>query len=103
MEPFLKEAPLEDGFALLEQRVQKAALRLRELQGENRTLRSELQSALTRAQKAESEARAAGERAADGRHEAGRAETEELAELRRERDEVRRRIAKLVELLERLD
>ncbi len=92
---------MEEGFELLEQRVQKAALRLRELQEANDALRSELQSAKARAEKAEREARVVAERASAA--EGSEAAARELAGLRREREEIRSRVLRLVELLGRLE
>jgi hypothetical protein len=92
---------MDDHFDLLEQRVQKAAARLRELKTENATLRADFHAATTRAEKAERAARSASAPAAT---------TDELAraratanQLASEREEIRARIAKLLELLERLE
>jgi predicted RNase H-like nuclease (RuvC/YqgF family) len=84
--------------------VEKAVARLKELTAENRSLRGELQAAAGRLEKAEAQARAASERVAVAPRDDGRLEaaTRELAGLQSERDEIRRRIGRLVELLEKL-
>lgn len=95
---------MDNSFDLLEQRVEKAVARLKELTSENRSLRGELQAATGRLEKAEAQARSAAERAAASSGEDGRLEAanQELGELRSEREEIRRRIGRLVELLEKL-
>ena len=92
---------MDDHFDLLEQRVQKAAARLRELKAENATLRAEIHAATTRAEKAERAARSAGP-SAPGADELARARAT-AAQLVSEREEIRARIGKLLELLERLE
>jgi chromosome segregation ATPase len=92
---------MDDHFDLLEQRVQKAAARLRELKAENATLRGEVQAATTRAEKAERAVRAVAQQPA-GAEELARAQ-EAARELSSEREEIRARVGKLLELLERLE
>jgi chromosome segregation ATPase len=92
---------MDEHFDLLEQRVQKAAARLRELKGENATLRAEIHAATTRAEKAERAVRAAAQQPA-GTDELARAQAA-VRELSSERDEIRARVGKLLELLERLE
>lgn len=110
---------VEDSFKLLEDKVQKAAVRLRELSAERETLRAEVAAAVTRADRAEAEAQSARARAEQAERELGaaresvraddgeasRAEAaeQEAAQLRRRQDELRKRMAKLVELLESLE
>jgi predicted RNase H-like nuclease (RuvC/YqgF family) len=96
---------MEEGFRLLEDRIQKAAARLKELQAEARGLRSELAEAKTRAEKAERRIAEAGGGDGDGAEERRKAEAlaREVKTLRREREEIHSRIARLVELLEGLD
>jgi prefoldin subunit 5 len=96
---------VDDSFELLEQRVQKAAARLQALTAENATLRAELEKAVARGDEAVREAHAATDGGAIAAKEGARVETieRELLELRRERDLVRSRIAKLVTLLDTLD
>ena len=93
---------MDDHFDLLEQRVQKAAARLRELKGENATLRGELRTAAARAEKAERAARGAAGQPAAGTDELARARAAAAA-LASEREEIRARVRKLLELLERLE
>ncbi len=92
---------MDDHFDLLEQRVQKAAARLRELKAKNASLRAEARAAAARAEKAERAAHNAAQppAAAD---ELARARAT-AAELTTEREEIKARIRKLLELLERLE
>ena len=92
---------MDDHFELLEQRVQKAAARLRELKAENATLRAEAHAAAARAEKAERGARAAVPPPA-GADELAQARAT-AAQLTAEREEIKARIRKLLELLERLE
>ncbi len=92
---------MDDHFDLLEQRVQKAAARLGELKAENAKLRSEIRAATARAEKAELAARSAARPPADA-DELARARAA-AAELASEREAVRTRLRKLLELLERLE
>jgi chromosome segregation ATPase len=92
---------MDDHFDLLEQRVQKVAARLRELKAENATLRAEVHASTTRAEKAERAARAAAQQPA-GADELARARAA-AGELASEREEIRARVGKLLELLERLE
>ncbi len=100
---------MDDGFELLEQKVHKAAARLRELAAERDALRSEAaslraetESLKARLHKADEEARSGGGRGQpELRARAEKAERE-LAALREERGELRRRVARMVELLDSL-
>jgi predicted RNase H-like nuclease (RuvC/YqgF family) len=95
---------VEDSFKLLEERIHKAAQRLKELSAEAQALRAELGQAKARAEKAEKAlAEAVASRGADP-EEGQRAEAvaRELSTLKRERSEIRARIAKLVGVLESL-
>jgi hypothetical protein len=92
---------MDDHFDLLEQRVQKAAARLGELKAENAKLRSEIRAATARAEKAELAARGAAQPPADA-DELARSRAA-AAELVSEREQVRARLRKLLELLERLE
>jgi predicted RNase H-like nuclease (RuvC/YqgF family) len=95
---------VEDSFKLLEDRVHKAAQRLKDLSAEAQSLRAEVAQAKARAEKAERAlAEAAGRRGGDA-EDARRTQAlaSEVATLRRERDEIRDRIEKLVSLLEDL-
>jgi NifB/MoaA-like Fe-S oxidoreductase len=95
---------VEDSFKLLEDRVHRAAERLKELSTEAQSLRGELAQARGRAEKAERAlAEAEGKR---GRDVEESKKTEALAAevktLRHERAEIRERIEKLIGLLESL-
>jgi predicted RNase H-like nuclease (RuvC/YqgF family) len=95
---------VEDSFKLLEERIHKAAQRLKELSAEAQALRAELGQAKARAEKAEKAlAEAVASPGADP-EEGQRAEavSRELSTLKRERSEIRARIAKLVGVLESL-
>jgi uncharacterized coiled-coil DUF342 family protein len=95
---------VEDSFKLLEDRVHKAVQRLKDLAAEAQSLRAELAEARARADKAERALADAAGRPGRGAEEAKRAEAlaAEVKGLRRERDEIRDRVAKLVGLLDRL-
>jgi predicted RNase H-like nuclease (RuvC/YqgF family) len=95
---------VEDSFKLLEERIHKAAQRLKELSAEGQALRAELSEAKARAEKAEKALADAEARHGKGAEEAERAEAlaRELATLKRERSEIRNRIEKLVGVLESL-
>jgi chromosome segregation ATPase len=94
---------VEDSFKLLEDRIHRAAERLKTLSAEGQALRAELAQAKSRAEKAEQALAAAAEREGTGAEEA-RAEAlaRELSTLKREREEIRDRVEKLVGLLESL-
>ena len=80
---------MEDSFKLLEERIHKAAQRLKELPAEAQALRAELGQAKARAEKAEKAlAEAASSRGAGtpGRREKAEAVARELTTLKRERD-----------------
>ncbi len=95
---------MEDSFKLLEERIHKAAHRLKELSAEGQALRAELSQAKSRAEKAEKALADAEARQGKGALEAEKAEAlaRELASLKRERSEIRNRIEKLVGVLESL-
>ena len=100
---------MDDGFELLEQKVHQAAARLRELAGERDALRSQAASLRSEAESLKARLHKAEEAAHSG---SGRAEPElraraekaerELQALHRDREELRGRVARLVELLEGL-
>jgi predicted RNase H-like nuclease (RuvC/YqgF family) len=95
---------VEDSFKLLEDRVHRAAERLKDLSAEAQSLRAELAQAKARAEKAERAlAEAAGRHGADA-GQAKRAETlaGDVKALRQEREEIRHRIGKLLALFEGL-
>ena len=95
---------MEDSFKLLEDRIHRAAERLKTLSAEGQALRVELAQAKSRAEKAEQALAAAREREGKGGDEARKAEAlaREVSTLKREREEIRDRIEKLVGLLESL-
>jgi predicted RNase H-like nuclease (RuvC/YqgF family) len=100
----MRERPVEDSFKLLEDRIHKAAQRLKDLSAEAQSLRADLAHAKARAEKAERAlAEAVGRQGAEV-DEAKKVEAlaREVKTLRREREEIRDRVAKLVGLLERL-
>jgi predicted RNase H-like nuclease (RuvC/YqgF family) len=96
---------VEDGFDLLEQKVRKAADLVRRLQGENKELRTELSRAQGRLGEVESRLDAADRRRGSSEEETQKMDglAREVRTLRQEREEVRTRIAKLVEVLDSLD
>jgi len=95
---------VEDSFKLLEDRIHRAAERLKTLSAEGQALRAELAQAKSRAEKAEKALAAAAAREGTGAEEARKAEAlaRELTTLKREREEIRDRVEKLVGLLESL-
>ena len=95
---------MEDSFKLLEDRIHRAAERLKTLSAEGQALRAELAQARSRADKAEQALAAAKEREGAGAGEAEKAQAlaREVSTLKREREEIRDRIGKLVGLLESL-
>ena len=97
---------MDNAFDLLEQRVRRAAEALRRLQGENADLKKQLgraEAALRQAEKAlgAAEKQQAVPSAADAQK--LDALGKELVSLRKDREELRHRIARLVEVLEGLD
>jgi FtsZ-binding cell division protein ZapB len=97
---------LDNAFDLLEQRVRRAAETLRRLQAENADLKKQLgraQSALQQAEKALSaaEKQAAAPNPADTQKLDGL--QKEVLALRKDKDEIRDRLGRLVEVLEGLD
>ncbi|HSD28178.1 MAG TPA: hypothetical protein VLL75_12815 [Vicinamibacteria bacterium] len=95
---------VEDSFKLLEDRVHRAAERLKELSAEGQSLRGELAQARARAEKAERALAEAQGRQGRQAEEAKRTESlaAEVKTLRHEREEIRVRVEKLVSLLETL-
>jgi predicted RNase H-like nuclease (RuvC/YqgF family) len=96
---------MEDGFALLEEKVHKAADLVKRLRKENKTLGEVADKAKNALQDAEKKfAALQKEKAqAEGSSEAADKLRGEVEQLQKERSEVRNRIAKLVDLLETLD
>jgi chromosome segregation ATPase len=107
---------VDDGFKLLEEKVKRAAERMRQLASENQLLKaavaqgtSSLEEAARRAEAADKRREAAEKRLREvpriNPEEAERLESlaGEVKGLRREREEIRARIAKLVETLDGLE
>jgi hypothetical protein len=96
---------MEDSFALLEEKVHKAADLVKRLRKENKTLGEEAARAKSALQDAEKKLTALQKEKAHAAEQTGAADKlrEQLDGLQRERTEVRNRIAKLVDLLEGLD
>ena len=95
---------MENAFDLLEERVRRAAEALRRLQADNAELKKQLvraQGALQQSEKALEEA----QRTKASPQDANKAEglNRELVTLRREREELRARLARLVEVLDGLE
>jgi predicted RNase H-like nuclease (RuvC/YqgF family) len=95
---------VEDSFKLLEERIHRAAQRLKDLSAEAQSLRAEVGRAKARAEKAEKALADATSRQDTGAEAAEKAEAlgREVATLKRERSEIRARIEKLVGILEGL-
>ena len=96
---------MEDSFALLEEKVVKAADLVKKLRKENRTLGEEASRAKAAMQEAEKKIAALQKEIAASSEHGEKVDglEKQLDDLTRERGEVRNRIAKLVELLEGLD
>lgn len=96
---------MEDSFKLLEERIRRAAERLKELQSENESLRKDLGESDGRAEKAEKKLEEVAEAGASRESASKKAETlaRELKGLRKEREEIRTRLGRLLELLENLE
>jgi len=96
---------VEDSFNLLEERIRRAAERLKELQSENESLRKDLGKADARAEKAEKklEEVAKAESSLESASKKAESQGRELKALRKERDEIRTRLGRLLELLETLE
>jgi len=93
---------VEDSFKLLEERVRRAAERLKELQSENESLRKDLGESDARAEKAEKKLEEVAEAEVSRESASKKAETlaRELKGLRKEREEIRTRLGRLLENLE---
>ncbi len=103
---------MQDGFELLEEKVRKAADLVKRLRKENKSLEEDVTKSKWRVQEAEKrlvvleqqaeQAQQAARQASATNGDAAK-QAEELAALKEEREEVRRRIAKLVDVLEGLE
>jgi chromosome segregation ATPase len=100
-----EEDKVEKGFELLEQKVRKAADLVKRLQGENKALTAQLTEAQARLKQAARELDAAEKRREPSAEEIKRLESlnQELQDLRGEREEIKKRVARLVEVLDTLD
>lgn len=96
---------MEDGFVLLEEKVRKAADLVRRLRKANKELEDDLGKLRPRAQEAEKKLEALEKQRSAAAEEGKKLETlnQELDALKAEREEVRQRVARLVEVLEGLD
>jgi len=96
---------VEDGFEQLEQKVKKAAEVVRRLQGENKELRAELVRAQGRIGEVERRLESADKRQATSDDDGPKLEalSREVRALRQEREEIRTRIARLVDVLDALE
>jgi chromosome segregation ATPase len=95
---------MEQGFDLLEEKVRKAAELVKRLRKENKGLEDDLGRAKSRLHEAEKRLSALEKEHAAADRGAGSEELErEVKALRHQRDEVRRRIERMVEVLESLD
>lgn len=96
---------MEDSFQLLEDRIGRAAKRLKELQAETGSLRGALAEAQSRAEEAEKRLEETVAAGGDGDDASAEMEklTREVQGLRAERKEIRKRLGRLVELLEGLE
>ena len=95
---------MEEGFELLEEKVRKAAELVKRLRKANHDLEQERERLGSRLKEAEKRLDAL-EKGRGSSEEGRRREAvdEELAALRREREEIRRRIGRLVEVLDGLE
>lgn len=95
---------MQDGFELLEEKVRRAADLVKKLRRENKTLEEDLTKSKWRVQEAEKRLEAL-EKEVQQAAKAGDTEAlvTQVTSLKQEREEVRRRIAKLVEVLEALE
>lgn len=100
-----EEATVEKGFELLEQKVRKAAELVKRLQGENKALSTQLGEAQSRLKQAARELEAARSRREAPPEDARKLEalSREVEDLRAEREEIKTRVARLVEVLDTLD
>ncbi len=96
---------MEDSFKLLEDKIGHAARRLKELRSETASLRGALAEAQSRAQEAEKQLGAASKSDSDEADTSneGKSLSRQVKALRGEREEIRSRLGRLIELLEGLD
>ena len=96
---------MENAFDQLEEKVRKAAEVVRRLRQENKTLQDELGRIRPRLQEVEKTVQAMEKGKGASAEDTRRSEAlgQEVQDLRAEREEIRRRIAKLVQVLDGLD
>ena len=96
---------MENNFELLEDKVRKAVELVKRLRTENKGLQDELGKARPRLAELEKKVEALDKSRGAATAEAGKLEalTREVKDLRQERDEIKRRIARLVEALDALE
>jgi septal ring factor EnvC (AmiA/AmiB activator) len=97
---------MEEGFELLEEKVRKAADLVKRLRKANHDLEEERSRLGARVKEAEKRLDTLEKQRGSSSSEEGHrrdGQTEELAALRREREEIRRRLARLVEVLDGLE
>ena len=96
---------MQDSFELLEGRIRKAADLVQRLRGENARLSEDLEKARKKAAEAEKRLQTTEKQGGADPQTAKRVEEldQEVSVLRHEREEIRRRIEKLVKVLEDLD
>ena len=100
-----EEAKVDKGFEQLEQKVRKAADLVKRLQGENKALATQLTEAQSRVKHSARELEAAQQRREPSAEDAKKLQAllREVEDLRGEREEIKVRIARLVEVLDSLD
>lgn len=100
-----EEGKVDKGFELLEQKVRKAAELVKRLQGENKALHTQVTEAQSRLKQAARELEASQPRREPNPEEAKKIEalTREVQDLHGEREEIKARVARLVEVLDTLD
>ena len=94
---------MQDGFELLEEKVRKAAELVKRLRKENKSLEEDVTKSKWRVQEAEKRLAALEQQAEATQSNNSEARAQEIAALKEEREEVRRRVAKLVHVLEGLE
>lgn len=96
---------MEKGFELLELKVRKAAELVKRLQGENKALATQVAEAQSRLKQAARDLEAAQKRREPSAEETRKLEAlhQELRDLRGDREEIKTRVARLVEVLDTLD
>lgn len=96
---------MEDSFKVLESRIHRAADRLKAQAAEGESLRAELKEARARASAAEEKLEQAAGGGEDEAEQTRKAEAlgREVKTLKREREEIRARIERLVELLDTIE